>query len=151
MNPRWAAVAPWCREIALPASVLAVLVALGSASSGTNKVAPFVNRVAPSLTADVKFADRPPHITADKTQIATAADLEFVKAANALVAISAAGSTPACASATSSGASPATVSAWCCRRARRSAGLPELLAPPLLRVEPRGPHHAERLEALLRR
>ena len=65
MNPRWAAIAPWCREIALPASVLAVLVALGSASSGTNKVAPIVNRVAPSLTADVKFADRPAHIAAE--------------------------------------------------------------------------------------
>jgi len=94
MNPRWAAIAPWCREIALPAAVLVVLVALGTASSGTNRVAPFVNRVAPSLTADVKFADRPPHIAADKSQIATAADLEFVKAANALVAISAADSRP---------------------------------------------------------
>ncbi len=94
MNPRWAAIAPWCREIALPASVLAVLVALGTASSGTNKVAPFVNRVAPSLTADVKFADRPPHIAADKSQIATAADLEFIKAANALVVIAAADSKP---------------------------------------------------------
>jgi hypothetical protein len=94
MNPRWAAIAPWCREIALPVSVLAVLVALGSASSGTNKVAPFVNRVAPSLTADVKFTDRPPHVTADQSQIATAADLDFVKAANALVAISAADTRP---------------------------------------------------------
>src|ERR1700757_5201963 len=94
MNPRWAAIAPWCREIALPASVLAVLVALGTASSGTNKVAPFVNRVAPSLTADVKFADRPPHITTDQSQIATAADLEFVKAANALAAIVAVDSKP---------------------------------------------------------
>ena len=74
MNPRWAAVAPWCREIALPASVLAVVVALGAASSGTNQVAPFVNRVAPSLTADVKFADRPPHVAADTSQAATAAD-----------------------------------------------------------------------------
>jgi hypothetical protein len=94
MNPRWTAIAPWCREIALPASVLAVLVALGSASSGTNKVAPFVNRIAPSLTADFKFADRPPHIAADKSQLATAADVEFVKAANALVAIAAADSKP---------------------------------------------------------
>jgi hypothetical protein len=94
MNPRWAAIAPWCREIALPASVLAVLVALGFASGETNRVAPIVNRVAPSLTADVKFADKPPHITADKSQLATAADLEFVKAANALVAISAADSRP---------------------------------------------------------
>jgi hypothetical protein len=94
MNPRWAAVVPWCREIALPVSVLAVLVALGSASSGTNKVAPFVNSVAPSLTADVKFADRPAHIAADRSQIATGTDLEFVRAANALVAIGAADSRP---------------------------------------------------------
>jgi hypothetical protein len=94
MNPRWAAIAPWCREIALPASVLAVLVALGAASSGTSKVAPIVNRVVPSLTADVKFADRPSHIAAGTSQIATTADLEFVKAANALVAISAADSKP---------------------------------------------------------
>ena len=92
MNPRWAAVAPWCREIALPAAVLAVLVALGSASSGTNKIAPLVNRVAPSLTADVKFADRPAHIAADTSQVATAADLDFVRAANALISNSAASS-----------------------------------------------------------
>lgn len=94
MNPRWAAIAPWCREIALPASVLAVLVALGFASSGTSKVAPIVNRVAPSLTADVKFTDRPPHIAADKSQTASAADFEFIKAANALVAIGASDSRP---------------------------------------------------------
>jgi len=86
MNPRWAAIAPWCREIALPASVLAVLVALGSASSGTSKVAPFVNRVAPSLTADVKFAGR---VEADKAQT-TLANADFVKAANTLAVIVAA-------------------------------------------------------------
>jgi hypothetical protein len=83
MNPRWAAIAPWCREIALPASVLAVLVALGSASSGTSKVAPFVNRIAPSLTADVKFAGR---VEADKSQT-TFASADFVKAANTLAVI----------------------------------------------------------------
>jgi hypothetical protein len=94
MNPRWAAIAPWCREIVLPALVLAVLVALGAASSGTSKVAPIVNRVIPSLTADVKSADRPSHIAADKAQVATAADLAFVKAANALVAIAAIDSKP---------------------------------------------------------
>jgi hypothetical protein len=94
MNPRWAAIAPWCREIALPAFVLAVLVALGFASSGTGKVAPIVDRVAPSLTADVKFAERAPRLAADKPRIASAADLEFVKAANALVAIAAADSRP---------------------------------------------------------
>src|ERR1700758_566859 len=94
MNPRWAAVAPWCREIALPASVLAVLVALGSASSGTNKVAPFVNRLTPSLAADAKFAERAPHAAAEKQLPAPPADIEFVKAANALVAIGAADSRP---------------------------------------------------------
>src|SRR4051794_21766961 len=94
MNPRWAAIAPWCREIVLPASVLAVLVALGAASSGTSKVAPIVNRVIPSLTADVKSADRPSHIAADEAQVATAADVAFVKAANALVAIAAIDSKP---------------------------------------------------------
>jgi len=94
MNPRWAAIAPWCREIALPASALLVLVALGTASNGTNKVAPIVDRVAPSLTADVKFADRPPHILAETSQVATAGDLAFVKAANALVAIAATDSKP---------------------------------------------------------
>jgi hypothetical protein len=78
----------------LPASVLAVLVALGAASSGTSKVAPIVNRVIPSLTADVKSADRPSHIAADKAQVATVADLAFVKAANALVAIAATDSKP---------------------------------------------------------
>jgi hypothetical protein len=78
----------------LPASALVVLVALGTASSGTNKVAPIVDRVAPSLTADVKFADRPPHILAEQSQVATAGDLEFVKAANALVAIAATDSKP---------------------------------------------------------
>src|SRR5690242_6620124 len=93
MNPRWAAIAPWCREIALPASALLVLVALGTASSGTNKVAPIVDRVAPSLTADVKFTDRPPHIL-ETSEVATAGDLAFVKAANALVAIAAADSKP---------------------------------------------------------
>lgn len=94
MNPRWAAVAPWCREIALPVSVLAVLAALGSASSGTNRITPFVNRVAPSLTADVKFNDRPAHITTDQLQPPTAGDIDFAKAANALLAIGAAGSKP---------------------------------------------------------
>jgi len=93
MNPRWAAIAPWCREIALPASALVVLVALGTASNGTNKVAPIVDRVAPSLTAEVKFTDRPPHIL-ETSQVATAGDLAFVKAANALVAIAAADSKP---------------------------------------------------------
>ncbi|MBV9065079.1 MAG: hypothetical protein JO004_04845 [Methylobacteriaceae bacterium] len=93
MNPRWAAVAPWCREIALPAAVLAVLVALGSGNSETAKVTPLVNRVGPSLGADVRLTDRPSHITADKSRLVGAGD-DFARAANALVAIGAADARP---------------------------------------------------------
>ena len=73
MNPRWAAVAPWCCEIALPASVLAVLVALGFASGETNKVPAFgtccqtVNVTVPStaITAGTQYWIG---VTSDDTQ-----------------------------------------------------------------------------------
>ena len=94
MNPRLATITALCRELVIPVSVLAVLVAWGFASSGANKVTPLVDRVAPSLTADVKFADRPTQIANEKTEMATAADIEFVKAANALVATTAVDSRP---------------------------------------------------------
>jgi hypothetical protein len=89
MIPRLATMAPWCREIVLPASVLALLVAIGSAGSGTNGAAPIVNRIAPSLAADAKFADR---VTADQPH--TVVNSDFVKTANALAAIATAGATP---------------------------------------------------------
>jgi hypothetical protein len=51
MNPRLAALAPLCRDVALPASVLVWLVAFGSGA------VPIVDRFAPVLTADAKVAD----------------------------------------------------------------------------------------------
>jgi hypothetical protein len=89
MIPRLATMAPWCREIVLPASVLALLVAIGSAGSGTNGAAPIVNRIAPSLAADAKFADR---VAANQPHTVVSSD--FVKTANALAAIATAGATP---------------------------------------------------------
>jgi len=87
MNPRLAKLTPLCREIVLPASILALLVAAGFAGSGTTGVAPAVNRVAPSLAADVKSADRPQRIAA--------VDTDFVATANTLAAKAVAASTPA--------------------------------------------------------
>jgi len=87
MNPRLAKLTPLCREIVLPASILALLVAAGFAGSGTTGVAPAVNRVAPSLAADVKSDDRPQRIAA--------VDTDFVATANTLAAKAVAASTPA--------------------------------------------------------
>jgi hypothetical protein len=50
MNPRLAAMAPLCRDVVLPASVLVWLVAFGSGA------VPIVDRYAPVLTADASIA-----------------------------------------------------------------------------------------------
>ena len=55
MKPQLATMAAWCRELAVPASVLALLVASGSAGGGNTVAAPIVSRLAPALTADVNF------------------------------------------------------------------------------------------------
>jgi hypothetical protein len=91
MNLRLATIAPWGREIVLPASVL-VFVAIGAAKVEHTGAAPIVSRIAPALTADLKSADRPQHIVADKP--AMAIDRDFVATANALAAMSAADSRP---------------------------------------------------------
>jgi len=57
MNPRLAAMATLCREVALPASVLAWLAAFGPVGIDNTGAAPIVDRLAPSRTADAKFAD----------------------------------------------------------------------------------------------
>jgi hypothetical protein len=62
MNPRLAAMASLCREVAIPASVLA-FAAFGSAEIGNTGAAPITDRVAPLLAADATFADKPPPIT----------------------------------------------------------------------------------------
>jgi hypothetical protein len=92
MNPRLATVAPWCREIVLPASVLALLAAFGFAGGGNTGVAPAMSRIAPSLAADAKFADRPQGIAPDRP--AAIDDVDFAKTANVLAAKAAAESTP---------------------------------------------------------
>jgi hypothetical protein len=56
MNPRLAAAAVWCREIALPALVLAWIAASGLAGIDQTDAAPIVDRLAQSA-ADVRFAD----------------------------------------------------------------------------------------------
>jgi hypothetical protein len=61
MNPRLAAMAALCREVAIPASVLA-FAAFGSAGIDNIGAAPIANRVIPLLAADATFADKPPPI-----------------------------------------------------------------------------------------
>jgi hypothetical protein len=58
MNPRLAAMAVLCREVALPASVLA-FAAFGSAGIDNTGAAPIIVRVAPLLAANATFADKP--------------------------------------------------------------------------------------------
>jgi hypothetical protein len=58
MNPRLAALAALCREVAIPASVLASIAAFGSAGIDNTGAAPIVERPAPSFTAVGKFADK---------------------------------------------------------------------------------------------
>ena len=61
MNPRFAAMAALCREVAIP--VLASMAAFGSAGIDNSGAAPIVERPAPSLTAVGKSADQPPPIS----------------------------------------------------------------------------------------
>jgi hypothetical protein len=63
MNPRLAAMAALCREVALPVSVVA-FASFGSASIGNTGAAPIVDRLAPLLAANATIADK---TIADKT------------------------------------------------------------------------------------
>jgi hypothetical protein len=56
MNPRLAATAVLCREVAIPALVLVWIAAFGSAGIDNTGAAPIVDRSAPSLAAAAKFA-----------------------------------------------------------------------------------------------
>jgi len=62
MNLRLASMAALCREVAIPALVLAWIAAFGSAGINNTSAAPIVNRVVPLLAADAKFADKLPPI-----------------------------------------------------------------------------------------
>jgi hypothetical protein len=72
MDPRLAAMAAWCREVAIPASVLAWLVAFGSAGIDHTGAAPIIDRVAPSLPAAAKLADKLPPIALGAADVAAA-------------------------------------------------------------------------------
>ena len=58
MNPRLPAMAGFCRGVAIPASVLAWIAAFGSVGINSTGAPPIVDRLAQSLTADAKFADK---------------------------------------------------------------------------------------------
>jgi hypothetical protein len=74
MNPRLAAMAALCREVAIPASVLA-FAAFGSAGIDNIGAAPIIDRLAPLLTADATFADKPPPIESSAADHVVAADV----------------------------------------------------------------------------
>ena len=63
MNPRLAAMAALCREFAIPASVLAWLVAFGSAEIDNTGATPIVERPAPPVAAAATLADQLPPIS----------------------------------------------------------------------------------------
>ncbi len=72
MTPRLAATAAWCREIAIPALVLAWIAASGFVGIDRSGAAPVVDRLAQSLTADAKIDEKVQPIaprTADVTTV----------------------------------------------------------------------------------
>jgi hypothetical protein len=79
MNPRLAAMAGLCREVAIPASVLA-FAAFGSAGIDNIGAAPIVDRLAPLLRADATFADRPPPIKSSAADDVVAAGRSIAEA-----------------------------------------------------------------------
>ena len=73
MNPRLAAMAAWGREVVLPASVLAWLVAFGSAGFDNSGAAPIVARLAPRLATAARLAEKLPPIALGAADVAAAA------------------------------------------------------------------------------
>ncbi len=62
MHPRLTATAAFCREVALPASVLAWVAAFGPAGVDITGATSFVEPVEPTLAADVTLTVQPPAI-----------------------------------------------------------------------------------------
>jgi hypothetical protein len=71
MNPRLAAMAALCREVAIPASVLA-FAAIGSAGIDSTGAASIVDHLAPLLAADAASADKPTPIASSTADPAVA-------------------------------------------------------------------------------
>jgi hypothetical protein len=77
MNPRLTATTALCREVAMPALVLAMIAMSGFAGIDRTTAAPIVDRLAKSLAADVstanvRFADKPQPIAPRTIEVATA-------------------------------------------------------------------------------
>jgi hypothetical protein len=89
MNPRLATMAALGREVALPASVLVWLVAIGS---GT---APIVDRFTPALAADAKVAGKPPPIAFATADVVTASKVDVITASRSVTEAPVADATPA--------------------------------------------------------
>jgi D-alanyl-D-alanine carboxypeptidase len=90
MNPRLAATAALCREVALPASVLASIVVFGSAGIDNTGAAPIIERPAPSLADGAAFADTLPPISLAAADAAAAGRSVIETAAAETVAVEAA-------------------------------------------------------------
>ena len=74
MNLRLATLAGFCREVALPASVLVWMVASGFAGADRSAAAPILDRLAQSLTADARFADKIQPIAPRTIDVVTATE-----------------------------------------------------------------------------
>jgi hypothetical protein len=72
MNPRLAAIAALCREVAIPASVLASIAAFGFPGFNHTGAGPSVDRLAPLLAANATFADKPQPIASATADIVAA-------------------------------------------------------------------------------
>jgi hypothetical protein len=71
MNPRLAATAALCREVAIPALVLAWIAAFGFAGIDSTGAAEIGDRLVPLLAADATSADNPPPIALGITEEVT--------------------------------------------------------------------------------
>ena len=78
MNPRLAAMAAFCREVALPASVLAWIAAFGSAGIDSTGAALVVERPAPSLTAVTGLGDKLPPISLAAADVVAASSINLI-------------------------------------------------------------------------
>jgi hypothetical protein len=87
LNPRLAAMATLCREVALPASVLA-LAAFGSAGIENTGAAPAIGRLAPFLAADATVVDKSPPVV-------TPSPIDTVAVSKSVAEVTAAEPTPA--------------------------------------------------------
>jgi LAS superfamily LD-carboxypeptidase LdcB len=93
MNPRLAAIAALCREAAIPLSVLASIAVFGAPIIDRTGAAPIVDRLAPLLAADAKFATDVKF--ADKPQPVALGAVDTVAAGGSLAKAVAADPTPA--------------------------------------------------------